>query len=335
MKMENEKHQCIVIGGASAGLTAALYLSRQSIDTLVITKDIGGQALLTDDIENYPGFMQISGFDLMTKFQKQAEAYGAKFIYDEVTAVEKSDSGFIVKTREKAYESMAVVLAFGKTPRNLDVPGEEENQGRGVSYCAVCDGPLYKGKTVAVVGVGDHVLQAASYLSSVVSKLYVIYRGSRIQEDDELYQELRGKSHVEILVNARVNRIIGNKGVKAVQIQAADGKVSEIEVSALFVEMGYVAKTELVKDIVKLNESKEIITDKLARTSQDGVFACGDVTDVPYKQAVISAGEGATAALSAFNYIQKKLGRHGARTDWKSLAPKKESSESGLSLRIG
>ncbi|MEM0158360.1 MAG: FAD-dependent oxidoreductase [Thermoplasmataceae archaeon] len=333
--METERHQCIIVGGASAGLTAALYLARQALDIVVITKDIGGQALLTDDIENYPGFMQISGFDLMTKFQKQAEAYGAKFVYDEVQSIEKTESGFVVKTREQNYEAMALVLAFGKTPKNLDVPGEEENQGRGVSYCAVCDGPLYKGKTVAVVGVGDHVLQAASYLSTVVSKLYVIYRGSKIQEDDELYQELKSNDRVEIMINAKVTKILGDKGVKGVQVQTADGKTSDIAVSALFVEMGYVAKTEMVKDLVKLNEAKEIITDKLARTSTDGVFACGDVTDIPYKQAVISAGEGATAALSAFNYVQRKLGKHGSRTDWKSIAPKKSTGSSEFMLRVG
>lgn len=321
--LTSEKFDSIVIGAASAGLTAALYLARQASSTLVISKDIGGQALLTDDIQNYPGYNQISGFELMNKFQQQAASYGAKFVYDEVVSVEKLDDGnFSVKTRDQEYQSISLILAFGKTPMNLNVPGEEEFRGRGVSYCAVCDGPLFKNLPIAVVGIGDHVLQAAVYLSGLSSKLYVVYKGSRINEDDELYQQLKNRPNVEFLLNYSVEKIEGEMAVKNVHItsNAKDSPENRVlEVEGLFIEMGYVARTDFVKDLVDLTKNKEIITDKLGNTSTEGVFAAGDVTDIPYKQAVISAGQGSTAALSAYNYVQKKLGRTAVKSDWKSV----------------
>ena len=321
--MPQDNYDCIVIGAASAGLTAALYLARQSASTLVISKDIGGQALLTDDIENYPGFTQISGFELMNKFQQQAASYGAKFVYDEVTEVSKLQNGnFSVKTRNQEYISTALILAFGKTPRNLDVPGEETFRGRGVSYCAVCDGPLYKKVPIAVVGIGEHVLQAAVYLSGLASKLYVVYKGSRISQDDELYQQLREKENVEFLINYSVEKIEGEMTVNTVSIKSnakENPDSRDLKVEGLFVEMGYVARTDFVKGLVELTKNNEIITDKLGLTSQEGVFAAGDVTDIPFKQAVISAGQGSSAALSAYNYIQKKLGKTAVKSDWKSV----------------
>ncbi len=323
--MTAEKYDSIVIGAASAGLTAALYLSRQAASTLVISKDIGGQALLTDDIQNYPGYGQISGFELMNKFQQQAASYGTKFVYDEVVSVEKLEDGnFSVKTGSQEYQSISVILAFGKTPMNLNVPGEDTLRGRGVSYCAVCDGPLFKQLPIAVVGIGEHVLQAAVYLSGLASKLHVVYKGSRISEDDELYQQLREKPNVEFLLNYSVEKIEGDMTVNKVHIKSNQKGSTEkkaLEVEGLFIEMGYIAKTDFVKGLVDLTKGNEIITDKLGNTSQPGVFAAGDVTDIPYKQAVISAGQGSVAALSAYNYIQKKLGRTAVKSDWKSVKP--------------
>ena len=320
--MTEESYDVIVIGAASAGLTSALYLARQALKVLVISKDIGGQALLTDDIQNYPGFMKISGFELMNKFQEQAAAYGAEFEYDEVTHIEKKDDGsFMVRTTLKEFHSMSLILAFGKTPRNLNVPGEELLRGRGVSYCAVCDGPLFKKSDIAVVGIGEHVLQAAVYLSGLASTLHVIYRGSRIPEDDELYSQLKKRNNVRFYLNSTVREIKGEISVDSIIVSgnAPGSHEEEIPVRGLFIEMGYIAKTDFVKDLVELNKNKEIITDKLGRTSTEGVFAAGDVTDMPYKQAVISAGQGATAALSAYNYIQARLGRAAVSTDWKSV----------------
>ncbi|MCW6168267.1 MAG: FAD-dependent oxidoreductase [Thermoplasmatales archaeon] len=329
-----DSYDVIVIGAASAGLSAALYLSRQNLKTLVISKDIGGQALLTNEIENYPGFDYISGFDLMNKFHQQASKYGTEFVYDEVVSVSReSDGVFLVSTNESKFRSTALVLAFGKTPRNLNVPGEDRLAGHGVSYCAVCDGPLYKGKEIAVVGIGDHVLQEAVYLSSAASKLHIIYTGSRVDKDDENYKQLISSEKNKFYLNSIVKEINGDKLVKSVKVlnrSSSPPSEFELKIDGLFVEMGYIAKSDFVKDLVKLNSSKEIITDKLGNTSSEGIFACGDITDIPYKQAVISAGQGATAALSAFNYIQKKKGLRVMNTDWKTV----KTDKVGVSLTL-
>src|SRR5215467_4902096 len=173
----------IIIGGASAGLSAALYTSRQGLKTLLLTKDIGGQALLTNNIENYPAFEHIGGFELMSKFERQARVFGTEFVYEEVSSITEDEHKKVFKVRtssNKEYLAVAIVLAFGKTPRDLNVPGEQELKGKGVSYCAVCDGPLFKGRTVAVFGAGDPALDAAVYLKNLASKLYVIHRTDKM-----------------------------------------------------------------------------------------------------------------------------------------------------------
>ena len=199
-------------------------------------------------------------------------------------------------------------------------------QGRGISYCAVCDGPLYKGKEIGVAGIGEHGLQAATYLAGVASKLHVFYKGSKAPEDDEQYQDLINNDKVTFYLGASVKEVKGDKTADSVVFSDKEGEKT-VKLNGLFVEMGYIAKTDFVKDLVKLNDSKEIITDKLGRTSAEGIFACGDVTDIPYKQAVISAGQGAAAALSAYNFIQRKHGRNAVKSDWKAVKPRKPSGE--------
>src|SRR3990172_8913750 len=174
--MSDNLFDVIIVGGASAGLTAAIYAARQNLKTLVITKDIGGQALLTDHIENYPGHDLIGGFELISKFEEQAKSFGANFVYDEVVSItRREDVCFVVKTSNSEHETSTLVLAFGKTPRDLGVPGEAKLKGKGVSYCAICDGPLFRGKVVSVAGSGDPALDAAALLSGVVRKVYLIH----------------------------------------------------------------------------------------------------------------------------------------------------------------
>ena len=194
-------YDILVVGGASAGLTAAMYASRQGLKTLVITKDIGGQALLTNDIENYPPFEHIGGFELMQRFEQQARSFGAEFAYEEVLSItehkEGDDGGFIVKTNNKdtEYSGHALILAFGKTPRDLNVKGEKELKGRGVSYCAVCDGPFFKNKKVAIVGPGDQALEAAFYLKGLASQLYIIHRTDKPVGSEESIELLQNKDN--------------------------------------------------------------------------------------------------------------------------------------------
>src|SRR5215208_7148276 len=309
-----------------------MYASRQGLKTLVITKDIGGQALLTNAIENYPPFEHIGGFELMQKFEQQARNFGAEFAYEEVLSItehkEGDDGGFIVKTNNKdtEYSGHALILAFGKTPRDLNVKGEKELKGRGVSYCAVCDGPFFKNKKVAIVGAGDPALEAALYLKELASQLYIIHRTDKPVGSEESIDLLlqNNNNKISFISNSIVKAINGNSKVESLTL--SDSKIkseSNLDVDGIFVEMGYVARTDIVKDLVQLNGNKEIIVDKYCSTSTKGIFAAGDVTDVPYKQAIISAGQGAIAALSAYNYLQRLKGKPAIRTDWKSVVNKK------------
>jgi thioredoxin reductase (NADPH) len=323
-------YDVLIVGGASAGLTAAMYASRQGLKTLVITKDIGGQALLTNAIENYPPFEHIGGFELMQKFEQQARNFGAEFAYEEVLSItEHKEGGFIIKTNNKdiEYVGYALILAFGKTPRDLNVKGEKELSGRGVSYCAVCDGPFFKNKKVAIVGAGDPALEAAFYLKEIASQLYMIHRTDKpigSEESIDLLQNNDNKNRISFISNSIVKAINGNSKVESLTLYDSKTRSeSKLDVDGIFVEMGYVAKTDIVKDLVKLNDNKEIIVDKYCCTSTKGIFAAGDVTDVPYKQAIISAGQGAIAALSAYNFLQRLKGRPAIKADWKSVVNRK------------
>jgi thioredoxin reductase (NADPH) len=321
-------YDVIIVGGASAGLTAAMYASRQGLKTLVVTKDIGGQALLTNDIENYPAFEHIGGFELMQKFEQQAKNFGAKFAYEEVRSItEGKPSYYMVKTNTNEYATRALILAFGKTPRDLNVPGEKELKGRGVSYCAVCDGPFFKNKKVAIVGAGDQALDAALYLKELASQLYIIYRTDKpigSEEAIDLLQDKDNDNRIYFISNSFVKAINGSSKVEYLTLYNSKTKSeSKLDLDGVFVEIGYTARTDIVKDLVLLNENNEIIVDKYCGTSSKGIFAAGDVTDVPYKQAIISAGQGAVAALSAYNYIQKLKGKAAIKADWKSIVNRK------------
>ncbi|MFL6426322.1 MAG: NAD(P)/FAD-dependent oxidoreductase [Nitrososphaeraceae archaeon] len=342
-----EQWDVIIIGGASAGLSAALYASRQGLNTLLITKDIGGQALLTNDIENYPAFDHIGGYELMTKFEEQARSFGTKFAYEEVTSIvegrQEGEEGnnnkptknyFKIKTSDNSeYLASAIILAFGKTPRDLNVPGEQQLKGKGVSYCAVCDGPLFKQKRVAVVGIRDPSLDAALFLKGIASKVYIIHQTNTPIGTEETIRLLQSENNVSFMPNSIVKAINGTSKVESLtvintktksasssQSSPSVSSQSKLDIDGVFVETGYIAKTDFVKGLVQLNNSNEIIVDKYCATSRQGLFAAGDVTDVPYKQAVISAGQGSIAALSAYNYIQKLKGGKSApiKADWKS-----------------
>lgn len=327
--MNRVESDILIIGGASAGLSAALYASRQGLKTLLITKDIGGQALLTDTIENYPAFEHIGGFELMNKFEKQARLFGTEFVYEEATSIvedhtEENSRKFIVKSSSgKEYPTLALILAFGKTPRDLNAPGEREFKGKGVSYCAVCDGPLFKQKKVAIVGIGDPALDAALLLKEVASEVHIIQPTSRTVGSDEIIRILQNEDNVYFVSNSKVSKINGTLKVESLTLNSTKGMLedSELLIDGIFVEMGYTAKTEFVKNLVHINENNEIVVDKYCATSHRGIFAAGDVTDVPYKQAVISAGQGSIAALSAYNYLQKLKGKPIIKSDWRSKVP--------------
>ena len=219
----------------------------------------------------------------MSKFEEQAKAFGVQFVYDEVRSIEERESVcFTVKTANNAYDTCAVILAFGKTPRDLGAPGEEKFKGKGVSYCAVCDGPLFKGKTVAVTGSGDPALDAAALLGGVVGRAYLVHTWEKPLGDNETLATLKANAKIEFVPFSRVVEVQGDRNVTGVVIEDSRNKQRrEIPVDGLFVEMGYVAKTDFVKDLVQLNDKKDITIDKECATTHSGIFAAGDITTYP------------------------------------------------------
>lgn len=310
--MKPVAYDVVIVGGGAAGLSAALYASRQKLRTLVIAKDIGGQATLAPHIENYPGVMMTSGFELTQVMMEQAQQFGAELAFDEAVEAGEAENGFYVKTRGgMEYRAQALILAFGKSPREMGVPGEDRLTGKGVSYCAVCDAPLYRNRRVAVVGWGEPAAEAVKLLCSYGNKVYLIHRGKG---------ELKLECKFEEFPETVVKEVKGGERVEALVLEnLGTGERRELPVDGVFVELGYEAKTGWVKGFVELNDNGEIIVDKLCRTSRAGVFAAGDVTDIPYKQLVVSAAQGAIAALSAYNYIQELRGGTKIKTDWKEL----------------
>ena len=316
--MSENIYDLIIIGGGPAGLTAGIYASRRDLKNLIITKDIGGQASTTSYVENYPGYEKVGGFELMQKFQKQAETFGSQFKYEEIVEVAKTNNHFSIKTTAgNQYQALSLILAFGKTPSNLNVPGEKEFTGHGVSYCATCDGPLFKNKTVAIIGGGNAALESADYLAQICQKVYLIHRRNEFRGEEVLVQRIKALKNVEILLEKVITKISGEKFVKAIEIEDVNSKKKEeLSVDGIFVEIGHTVNAQAIKDLVKLNENKEIIVDADCQTSEPGIFAAGDVTNLKYKQIVISAGEGAKAALSAYKYVQQIKGLKEPIFDW-------------------
>lgn len=307
-----EKYDVIIIGGACAGLSAGLYAGRRALKTLILSKDIGGQAAITTEIENYPGVGVVAGPQLMMKFKEQAEKAGAKIILDGVTKIEKVGKEFVISTAKERYGALSIVLAFGLSHRQLNVPGEKELTGFGVTYCATCDGPLFRGKTVAVVGGGNSAFDAADYLGELCEKVYLLVRSDKFRADQVLIDSVKARKNVEIITNVQISEIVGAERVEKVVLNNGN----EIALQGVFVEAGYEPQTAFLNGLVKLDERGQIIVDAETKTSEPGIFAAGDVTNVIFKQAVISAGEGAKAALSAARYVQGVKGAE-ERPDWK------------------
>lgn len=313
-----KKWDVIVVGGGAAGFTAALYAARRALATLVIAKDVGGQALLTQHIENYPGFIEpISGPDLLAKFWQQAEKHGAKTVMDEVVKIEKDGDAFRVATKKgEALTAKSVILAFGMTPKDMGVAGEEKFSGKGVHYCATCDAPLYKGKVTAVVGGTNAAMDAALFLAKICPKVYLVHNRAQLVGDTTLVQQIQSSPVIQFLSERTVKEVKGEKFVSSLVVTSANGD-EEIAVQGVFVEMGHVIKTECVQGLVELDATNAVVADRRMMTSCKGVFACGDVIDADYKQVVISAGQGAIAALEAYKYLQLKAGKKAViMTDW-------------------
>lgn len=308
-------YDLIIVGAGPAGLTAAIYAARKGLNTLVLSSDIGGQIAKAAFVENFPGFLEISGVELAQKMFEQARNQGAEIIFEEVIKINAQKNKFEVKTQLNKYHSKAIILAYGKTPRKLGAKNEDLFLGKGVSYCATCDMPLFKNKIIAVIGGGNSTFDAAIYGSSIAKKVYLIHRREEFRADKKLVEKAKKLKNIEFVLNSVVREIKGEKFVNSILIENTKTKeISEIPVDGVFVEIGYEVKTDMVAHLVKLDEFKQIIVDKNCATSHPGIFAAGDITNTLFKQAVVAAGEGCKAALSAYNWL--KGTKENISTDW-------------------
>jgi len=297
-------YELIIVGAGPAGITASIYAARKRMNFLVITKDIGGQAALSSDIENYTGYQYITGPELTKKFEEHMQEFQIELKYEDVVRIKKTDEGFKVKTDKGVYESKALIIASGAKPRMLNVHGEQEFKNRGVTYCATCDAPLFPNKDVVVVGGGNSGLDATLQLMKIANKIHLIERGPRLRGDEIMRDKVERSDKVTVLTNTNVLKISGDKFVTGVTVER-EGKRETLGAQGVFIEIGYMPNSEFAAGVVKLNERKEIVVDDRCKTSIDGIFAAGDVTDVPQKQVIVAAGEGAKAALCAHEYLQR------------------------------
>jgi len=300
-------YDLIIIGAGAAGITAAIYAARANLKFEIISKDVGGLTLWSPDIENYTGYHKMTGIDLVEKFKEHMADYNIEVKEEAVAKVEKKDNHFIVKTKEgEEYETKTVIIASGSSPRKLNVPGAGQFEGKGLAYCATCDGPLFAGKDVVVIGGGDSAIAAALTLIQYINKCYILNLTAELTGKDQTMREKVLKSKkVQVINNAKTIEVIGDNLVAGIKYEQ-NGKEKRLDVEGIFVEIGHVRNTEFVKGLVKLNEANEIMVDKSGATSTPGIFAAGDITDLPGKQAIIAAGDGSRALLSAFAYLSKR-----------------------------
>jgi thioredoxin reductase (NADPH) len=305
---EIEHYDVLILGAGPAGLTAALYAARYNLKVAVIAKTFGGTTNLAGEIENWPGFLG-SGQELMKKFREQAESFGARFLLAEVTNVKKDDNGFLLEINEHEIHGKALILALGTEHRKLNLPGEKQFLGKGVSYCATCDGMFFKNKNVAVIGGSDSAAKAALYLSEIAKKVFIIYRNQILRCEPISMKKINEKKNIQIFYNSSPTEIIGNKKVNAIEIVQSKSKTEQeefkLDIDGVFIEIGATPVVDIVKNLgLKVDEEGYIITDKEAKTNIPGCFAAGDNTNSALKQVVVAAGEGAISAKSAYDFLR-------------------------------
>jgi len=305
-------YDIVIIGGGPAGLSAGLYASRAALKTVILERGMpGGQAATTDRIDNYPGFPEgISGPDLMMKMDEQSRRFGTEVQFTEVLSlVQKPEGNFALRTYDGDYTAKAVIIATGARSKPLQVPGEEEYMGRGVSYCATCDGAFFQGKTVAVVGGGDSAIQEGIFLTRFAEKVYVIHRRNELRATKVLQEKALSHPKIEFIMDSVITGIFGQDHVEAVKIRnLRSNEEKAVAVDGVFVYIGKEPSTELFRGFVDLNEQGYIITDENMQTSRHGVFAAGDVRQTPLRQVVTAVADGAVAAVSAGHYIEHEIG---------------------------
>lgn len=295
----------IIIGAGPAGITAAVYAARKRMNFIVVTKDIGGQTAWSGEIENYTGYQFITGAELTAKFEEHTRTYNFNMRENEaVTGIEK-DGGTVRVTTEKAtYRAKTAIVASGKRSRQLGVPGEKEFRNKGLAYCATCDAPLFSGKDVAVIGGGNSALEAALQLMKIANRIHIVNNAPALTGDEVMREKVEASDKVTVMNGNSVAAVLGEKFVTGLRIKSGSGETT-IPVQGVFVEIGLLPNADFAAALER-NAKGEIKVDSYNRTSLGGVFAAGDVTDVPEKQIIIAAGEGAKAALGAFRYLSTR-----------------------------
>jgi len=299
-------YDVIIIGGGPAGVTAAIYAKRSGLDILLIEKGIiGGKIVNATSLENYPGFVSISGIEFADKLKEQLERLNINILYDNVIHLNLQEKEKEIKTKNKTFKTKTVILASGTENRKLGIKGEDEFIGRGVSFCATCDAPFFKNKTVAVVGGGNSAVEEALYLSGIASNVYLIHRRDILRAERVRREKLK-EMNVNVLLNMEVEEINGDKFVRSITLRNnKDNRISEINVDGVFISIGYVPSTIIARDAgVNVDKDGYIIVDRYQRTNIDGVFAAGDVTG-GIMQVSTAVGEGTVAGISAYNFIKK------------------------------
>lgn len=313
--MEDNNYDFVIIGAGVAGLAAAMYGARLGLKTLCLGTShssempIGGVITTTNIVENYPGFIKLTGSELAENIQKHAESYElVKLKEEKATKITKEEEKFLIKTDKETYNSKTILIATGTKWKKLEVPGSNEYENKGVAYCALCDSPLFRNKTVAVVGGSDSAAKDALVLAEHAKKVYIIYRKEKVRAEPINIKRLEQNPKIEIINNANVTEIKGEKTVKSVILDREYNGSKELALDGVFVAIGHIVLSDLAKEIgVNLNQKGEIIIDhKTSETNIAGIFAAGDVSDKPFKQAITGVAEGCTAAYSAFEYISKQ-----------------------------
>jgi len=304
-------YDVIIIGAGPAGMSASVYTARKNLNTLILSKDIGGQTAISGEVDNYLGYQLVSGQELVKKFQEHIDKFDCIIskIGEPVENIKKSNSSFQIKTTIGEYEAKTIIIASGKQPRKLNVSGEEKFIGKGVTYCATCDGPLFANKIVAIIGGGNSALESTIQMSQIATKVFLINNSDKFAKTAEqvLIDKVENNDKIEILHNTNTKEFIGKKFLKQIKVEA-NGKERLLDVQGGFIEIGSIPSVDFLKQAdvtIKLNQWNEIIIDKKNMTNIDGVFAAGDVTDVLEKQVVVAAGEGAKAAMQASEWLNK------------------------------
>jgi thioredoxin reductase (NADPH) len=309
--MNESVRELIVIGGGPAGYTAALYAARANLDPLVIEGfQWGGQLMITSDVENYPGYVEgVLGPEMMKDFRRQAERFGAEFISDDVTRVDFSDRPFRVYVGDDEYRAEAVIVATGANARQLELESERRLQGRGVSYCAVCDAAFFREKDTVVVGGGDSAMEEATFLTKFADKVTVVHRREDFRASPIMLDRARANEKIEWVTNAVVDEVLGDNGVTGVRVRDVNtDELTELDADGLFVAIGHDPNTGLFVGQLDMDEQGYLLTHDGTATNVEGVFAAGDVVDHTYRQAITAAGMGSMAALDAERWLTAQKG---------------------------